>query len=221
MTTTNPLWFVDRSAGEVTVLLLTAVLVLGIVRAGMPAVSPFVVEGAHRNLALLTIVFAGLHVVAAILDPFARLGPIDVLIPFASVYRGTWLGLGVISGYLYAAAILTSWPIRRLPRSSWVWLHRVMYAGWLIAVVHSLGTGSDVRNAVFLFLNVAAVAAALIAFLAFRVAEGWTSFPRLWAALAIVSVLVALGTAVWAAGGPLQPGWARSSGTPANLLRSP
>jgi sulfoxide reductase heme-binding subunit YedZ len=221
MTSTNPLWFVDRSAGEVTLLLLTAVLVLGIARAGMPAANPFVIEGAHRNLALLTVVFGGLHVVAAILDPYARLGPVDAFVPFVSAYRGTWLGLGVISAYLYAATILTSWPAHRLPRSSWVWLHRLMYAGWLIAVIHSLGTGSDVRNAVFLFLNVAAVVAALLAFLAIRVAEGWTSFPRLWAALAIAGILVTLGTAIWAAGGPLQPGWARSSGTPANLLRSP
>jgi hypothetical protein len=30
-----------------------------------------------------------------------------------------------------------------------------------------------------------------------------------------------LGIGVWAADGPLQAGWARSSGTPPDLLRSP
>ena len=221
MTSPNPLWFLDRSAGEVTLLLLTAVLILGIVRAALPAAFPFVVEGAHINIAVLTIVFGGLHVLAAILDPFAHLGPIDAVVPFASSYRGTWLGLGVISAYLYGSAILTSWPARRLPRSSWVWLHRLMYGAWLLAVLHSLGTGSDARNQVFLLLNLVAVVCALVLFLTVRVAEGWVRFPRLWMTLGVGAILVTLGVGIWAAQGPLQPGWARSSGTPSNLLRSP
>lgn len=220
MTSPSPLWFLDRSAGEVTLFLLTCVLILGIVRAALPAAFPFVVEGSHVNIALLTIVFGGLHVLASILDPFAHLGPIDVLVPFGSAYRGTWLGLGVISAYLYGSAILTSWPSRRLPRSSWVWLHRFMYGAWLLAVLHSLGTGSDARNDVFLLLNLVAVVSALVVFLTVRVAEGWILFPRLWLTLGVAAILVVLGVGIWAAGGPLQPGWARSSGTPSNLLRS-
>jgi sulfoxide reductase heme-binding subunit YedZ len=220
VTTPSPLWFLDRSSGEVTLLLLTVVLILGIFRAALPAAYPFLVEGAHVNLALLTIVFGGLHVLAAILDPFAHIGPIDAFVPFASAYRGTWLGLGVISGYLYASAILTSWPARRLPRSSWVWLHRVMYGAWVLAILHSLGTGSDARNELYLFLNLAAVGCALTAFVAVRVAEGWARFPPLWSAMAVLAILIALGIGIWAVNGPLQPGWARSSGTPANLLKS-
>jgi len=221
VTPPNPLWFLDRSSGEVTLLLLTVVLILGVVRAALPAAYPLLVEGLHINIALLTIVFGGLHVVSAIVDPFAHLGPVDAVVPFASAYRGTWLGLGVISAYLYGSAILTSWPARRLPRSTWIWLHRLMYAAWLLAVLHSLGTGSDARNEVFLLLNLVAVVCALVVFLGVRVAEGWVRFPRLWAALALAAILIVLGVGIWAAGGPLQPGWARSSGTPSNLLRSP
>jgi sulfoxide reductase heme-binding subunit YedZ len=220
VSTPNPLWFLDRSAGEVTLLLLTAVLILGIVRAALPAAYPFLVEGAHTNLALLAIVFGGLHLLAAILDPYAHLGPIDAFVPFASAYRGTWLGLGVISGYLYVSAILSSWPVRRLPRSIWVWVHRGMYGGWLLAILHSLGTGSDARNETFLLLNVAAVGSAFVVFIAVRVAEGWSRLPGWWAAVAILAISITLGVGIWAANGPLQPGWARSSGTPVNLLRS-
>ena len=217
----NPLWFVDRSSGEVTFLLLTVVVVFGIVRAALPASSPFLVEGAHINIALLTIAFAGLHVLAALLDPFARLGPIDSLVPFVSAYRGTWLGLGVISGYLYAVAVLSSWPARRLGRPVWLWLHRTNYAAWVLAVVHSLGTGSDVRNNVFLLLNVAAVAVVLAVFLGIRVAEGWHRLPPLWAGVALAAVVTVLVLAVWAANGPLQAGWAQSAGTPPDMLRTP
>lgn len=217
----NPLWFLDRSAGEVTLLLLTAVVIFGIVRAALPTTSPFLAEGAHINLALLTIAFAGLHVLAALLDPFAHLGPIDTLVPFVSAYRGTWLGLGVISGYLYAVAVLSSWPARRLGRPVWLWLHRTNYAVWVLAMVHSFGTGSDVRNNVFLLLSVAAVAVVLAVFLGIRVAEGWHRLPPLWAGAALVAIVTVLALAVWAANGPLQAGWARSAGTPPDLLRSP
>jgi len=53
------------------------------------------------------------------------------------------------------------------------------------------------------------------------VAEGWRRLPPLWAALAVVAVITVIGVGVWAAAGPLQPGWARSSGTPPGLLQSP
>ena len=219
--TPSPLWFVDRSSGEVTLLLMTAVVIFGIVRAALPSASPVLTEGAHINIALLTIAFAGLHILAALLDPFARLGPIDSLVPFVSAYRGTWLGLGIISGYLYAIAVLSSWPARRLGRPVWLWLHRTTYAAWLLALIHSLGTGSDVRNNVFFLLNVAAVAIALAVFLGIRVAEGWSRLPPLWAAVAVAAVVTVLVIAIWAANGPLQEGWARSAGTPPDLLRSP
>lgn len=219
--TPNPLWFVDRSAGEVTLLLMTAVVVIGIMRAALPSVDAFVVEGAHANIALLTVAFAGLHVLAALLDPFAGLGPIDSLVPFVAAYRGTWLGLGVISGYVYVVAILSSWPARRFGRPVWLWLHRTTYAAWVLALVHALGTGSDVRNGLFTILNLVVVAIALAAFLGIRVAEGWPRFPTVWGAAAVVALVTVLAVAVWAANGPLQVGWARSSGTPPNLLRSP
>jgi predicted ferric reductase len=218
--TPSPLWFLDRSAGEVTLLLMTAAVMLGIVRAALPRSHPLLVEGLHTNLALLAVVFAGLHVAAAILDPFAGLRPFDALVPFISGYRATWLGLGVISGYLYAVAILTSWPLRRLPRATWVWLHRTMYIGWLLALVHSLATGSDARNELFLLLDVLAVAGVLVAFIAYRVAEAWPTLPPLWATLALIALIATFGLGLWAANGPLQPGWARSSGTPPDLLHS-
>ena len=216
----NLLWFVDRSAGEVTLLLLTAVVILGIARAAMPRTRPFLLEGMHVNLGLLTFAFAGLHIAAAILDPYARLGILDALVPFVSAYRSTWMGLGVVSAYLYIVAVVSSWPARRLSRAAWIWLHRGMYAAWVVAMIHSLGTGSDARNQLFLFLNLVAAAGVLMAFLGLRVAEAWPALPALWAALAAAALLTTIGLGIWAFNGPLQPGWAQASGTPPDLLHS-
>lgn len=220
-TAPNPLWYIDRSAGEVTLLLMSAVVILGILRAAVPTASPFVVEGIHRRLALLAIAFAGLHVLAALLDPFAHLGPVDAAVPFVSSYRGTWLGWGVVSAYLYVVVVLSSWPVRRFGRVLWQWLHRTIYLAWALALVHSLGTGSDAQNRVFLILNVLAVAGVLTTFLALRVFESsqQLSLPR--AAAGVVAVFAVVGIAVWVFNGPLQSGWARVSGTPPGFLRPP
>jgi methionine sulfoxide reductase heme-binding subunit len=201
--------------------LMSLVLVLGILRAAMPRLNPALIQGLHTNIALLTVAFAGLHIVASIVDPFARLTPIDALIPFASNYRRTWLGLGVISAYLYVVMLVISWPRQRLGRGAWLWLHRTLYLAWGMATLHSLGTGSDARNQLFILLDVAAVAGALAIFLGIRVVEAWWKMPRLWSGLAAAALLATLALVAWAVNGPMQPGWARSSGTPPDLIGSP
>ena len=220
MTTPSPLWFIDRSAGEVTLLLMTGAMVVGTLRAALPSTSPAVFEGIHTNLALLTVAFAAVHIVASLLDPYAQLRVIDVLVPLASAYRPVWLGLGVVAAYLYVAAVATSWPARRWRRNPWLWLHRTMYVAWVVALLHSLGTGSDARNGLFLVLNVAAVAGALTVFIGIRILEAWPTSPKRSAVLAGLAIAVVVGLSLWAATGPLQAGWAKASGTPPELLRS-
>jgi len=192
---------------------------LGVTRSAMPAWRPFLVEGIHRNLALMSTVFAGLHILGAVFDTYARLGALDVFVPFSSRYRGTWLGLGVVSGYVVATVVLTSWPARRLKRGAWVWIHRGIYAAWILGVVHALGTGSDGHEPLFLFLVTAFSAAVLAAFLGLRVDLGRHTAPKRSAAAGVVAVLAVTFVAVWAYNGPLQPGWARTAGTPPALLQ--
>ena len=52
--------------------------------------------------------FLVIHVIAAILDPFAKLGLSDALIPFTSTYRPLWLGMGVVAAEVAVAVLLTS-----------------------------------------------------------------------------------------------------------------
>ena len=149
-------WLVDRSTGEVTLLLLSLAVVLGIVRAAVPALNPRLFADLHVNVALVTIAFGGTHIVSTILGEHPGLGPVDALVPFVAAYRGTWVGLGVISGYLYLAVTLTSWPLRRLPRRGWLWLHSSIYVAWAFALVHALGAGSDATSPMYVLLDVLA-----------------------------------------------------------------
>jgi len=114
------LWYASRATGVVTLVLLTAVVVLGMLvnRQGrLPGLPRFAVTGLHRNISLLSVVFLAIHVLTAIADPYVTIGWAATVIPFASPYKPFWLGLGAVSLDLIAALILTSlaraWMSRR------------------------------------------------------------------------------------------------------------
>lgn len=144
------LWFVTRGAGAVSLCLLSAVValgLLGVVGGQNPRWPRFLVTLLHRNLALLCLVFLAIHIVTAVLDPFTALGWGAALVPWGASYRPLWLAVGVISLYLGAAVVLTSLVRRWLPYGVWRFVHWSTYALWPLALIHSLGAGSDTRLA--------------------------------------------------------------------------
>ena len=67
-------WYLMRSTGIVSVVLLTAVMALGIAttnRWAPPSTPRFVTAALHRSISLLSVVFVGIHVVTAVVDPYA------------------------------------------------------------------------------------------------------------------------------------------------------
>jgi hypothetical protein len=140
------LWFATRGAGIVSLLFLTGVVYLGILGAlrwQTPAWPRFATTGFHRNLALLAVVFLGVHIVTAVVDPSASLGPLAAILPFASSYRPLWVGLGVLALDLGAAVLVTSLLRRRMSRGAWRAAHWLSYAAWPVAVLHGIGAGTD------------------------------------------------------------------------------
>ncbi len=163
------LWYATRGGGVVSLLLLTAVVVLGVLsvlRWQSPAWPRFVTNGLHRNLALVAVVFLTLHIVTAVVDPFTALGWNAALVPFSSSYRQLWLGVGVVALYLIVAVVVTSLLRGLVGARAWRLVHWLTYACWPIAVIHSVGTGSDTR-----FGWMLAIYAGCIAMVA--VAIGW------------------------------------------------
>ncbi len=142
------LWYASRGSGVVLIALLTLALVLGVaVRAGWAPGSTlrFVVEGLHRNVALLGLTVLVLHVATAELDPFVTLGWSAAFVPMASPYRSLWIGLGAVSLDLALAVAATSLVRRHLSYRSWRAVHLLAYAAWPAAFVHSLESGDDTR----------------------------------------------------------------------------
>ena len=213
-------WYLTRSTGAVALILLTVSVVLGVIdvsRWSSPRWPRFVLDSLHRNASMLALVFIAFHIVTAALDSFAPISLLDAVIPFIGSYRPLWLGLGAVAFDLLLAIAITSMLRGRLGYRAWRITHWLAYACWPIALLHTLGTGSDVKSGWLLALSAAGLLAVLAA-VAIRIATGWPVHAvRRGGALAVAACLP-IGLLVWLPGGPLGSGWARRSGTPVALL---
>src|SRR5271166_3366194 len=216
----SALWYLTRATGLVSLILLSATVVLGTVASvGWTADRwpRFLSQSLHRNLSLFCIALIGIHVVTTIGDGYVPIGLADAVIPFRSPYRPIWVGLGAVAFDMLLAVAITSALRRRIGVAAWRGVHWLAYACWPIAVSHGLGSGSDARlpgAQVVFVLCIAAVAAAV----AWRLAAGrarsvtW----RLGGAVTGAAVLIVI--TAFAAAGPLRPGWSRRAGTSSALL---
>jgi len=171
----SALWYLTRATGAVTLVLLTASVALGVANVGrlQSARWPrFVVEGLHRNVSLLAIVVLAVHIVTTVLDPSASIHLLDAVIPFISTYRPFWLGLGAFASDLLLAIALTSMARRRLGHRAWRATHWFAYACWPIALLHAVGTGSDIKQLWMQALLAGCLVAVVVAIWA-RVGFGW------------------------------------------------
>jgi methionine sulfoxide reductase heme-binding subunit len=144
--TSGPIWYLMRASGIVTLILLTGVFVLGIATTNRwrPRRLPgFAALGLHRSISLLSVVFLGIHVLTAVVDPYAAVGVAAVVFPFVAGRSAFWAGLGALSLDLTLALIVTSLLRRRLSLRVWRGIHWVAYLSWPLALAHSLGAGSD------------------------------------------------------------------------------
>jgi methionine sulfoxide reductase heme-binding subunit len=214
------LWYLTRGTGVVALLLLTAGTVLGVVGSTgwrSERWPRFVVNGLHRYLTMLAMLFIVIHVVTTVWDGFAPIGLLDAVVPFRSPYRPFWLGLGAVAFDLLLAIVVTSILRNRIGYRAWHAVHWFAYLSWPVAIMHALGTGSDARTSWLQLLAVGCTAAIAAAVL-WRVwtAQGGAAPVRAGAGLAAFAVPLAL--LVWANSGPLSRDWAARSGTPSRLL---
>jgi hypothetical protein len=160
------LWYTTRGAGAVSLVLLSAVVVLGVLstlRFESTNWPRFLTTGLHRNIALTALVFLALHIVTAIVDPFTHLGWLPAVIPFSSYYRTFWLGLGTIAVELIVAISVTSLIRGFIGHGAWRTIHWLSYASWPVAVLHGFGTGTDAWSAWMLVLDFVCILAVLAA----------------------------------------------------------
>ena len=173
-------WYLTRASGAVALILLTLSLIVGIAAIGRVHSRRwprFAIDGVHRTSSLLAIVFLAVHIATAVLDSFAPISLLDSVIPFAGAYRPLWLGLGATAFDLLLAVAITSGLRNRLGYRRWRATHWLAYGVWPLAVLHGLGTGSDVHQGWMTIVYVGCAAAVLVAALS-RIAIGWPTAVR-------------------------------------------
>ncbi|WP_162941735.1 ferric reductase-like transmembrane domain-containing protein [Desertimonas flava] len=162
-------WYLARAAGVMTLVLLVAALVLGVLlatRAMKPHDRPAWLLAMHRWLSSLVVVGTAIHVLALVADDFVHFGPIEVLVPMASTWRPVAVTFGVVAMWILVVVHVSSLLMKRLPKRLWRRLHSLSAVLVWCAVVHGALAGTDagspVYQAVAWLLVSTAVAAGLI-----------------------------------------------------------
>ena len=192
------LWYATRAAGLVTILLLTASVVLGILTAAQFSSERwpgFLTVGLHRNLGLLVFVFLALHVGTTVADTYTSISLRDAVVPFTGTYKPLWLGLGAVALDLLIAVAATSLLRRRLGYRTWRAVHWCGYLCWPVALAHGAGTGTD-RSTPWVFYLTIGCLAAVFGAIAVRIVWQWPErkLLRLGVVLAAAASVVSIWT---------------------------
>jgi len=213
-------WEVARVGGFVAYGLVLTSVVLGLVlslRWRSVRYPRFVTTELHRFVTLLGIVFIVVHGLAVFVDPFIKLGPAEVLVPFVSHYRPLWVAMGITAGYLALAVYLSERVRSRIGYRAWRLFHYLTFLIFVFATFHGLATGSDSRTpwAMAIYGGSVILIGALLTARLWPV-EGRSPRPA-FLLLPIVGVVIV--ATVWTIRGPLAPGWnSAAGGTPSAVV---
>jgi methionine sulfoxide reductase heme-binding subunit len=135
-------WLASRASGIVALALVAASVTLGLAMATklMRGCDP---AAFHEHLSLAGLMAISAHGLTLLGDPWLHPGPAGIAVPFWLSYRTTFTGLGIIGGYLAAALGLSFYIRRRLPRGLWRKMHRLTVVVYVLALIHTLGAGTD------------------------------------------------------------------------------
>jgi methionine sulfoxide reductase heme-binding subunit len=141
-----PWWLASRSAGIVAFLLITTAVVIGLLMASKlikrPGLKRKLVK-VHEQVALAALAAIGLHGVLLLGDAYLNPGVTGITIPFTLAYRPVWTGLGICAGYLALLLGPSFYWRRRIGARRWRQIHRATVVVFVLAVAHSLGSGTD------------------------------------------------------------------------------
>jgi predicted ferric reductase len=162
VTTDQFFWVMARVAGLSSYASLAVAVVTGI--ALRTAVLDWLgsnraVRSLHEYTTVLWIPLAALHVGALLLDATARIGLVDVVVPFHSSYGTLGIGLGALSLDLLVVVTVAAFLRRRMNRWAWTWLHRLAYVAFALIFVHAVLTGTDFSDPLVSALTWGAAAA--------------------------------------------------------------
>ena len=157
-------WITSRAAGGAALLLSSASVLLGLMMSSSRRQpNRRDLRTLHEALSLSALAMVGLHGLALLGDAYLSPGIAGILLPFVGKYRPLWTGIGILAGYGLALLAVSYYFRDRIGATRWRRAHRLTAAFWLLAIVHTLGAGSDAVEPWFLVIcGVTAVPAAFL-----------------------------------------------------------
>ena len=165
-------WLASRSLGIVAIILLAASVGFGLLLSGRVLKQRGMavrLKNMHEALALTAMGAIAGHGLALLGDKYLDPGLAGIAIPFVMPNQPVWTGIGIIAGWL--AAIFTfSFYVRKLiGNKTWRWLHRWTLAAYLLAVGHTIGSGTD-GSSTWMLALLAVISMPIVFGLAFKLA---------------------------------------------------
>jgi methionine sulfoxide reductase heme-binding subunit len=163
-------WITSRALGVVALVLVAVSVGLGLAMAMRSAKGPGAMarlKQMHEATALTALLAIAAHGLVLLGDSYLRPGLSGIAIPFVMSHRPFWTGLGIIGGWLAGLLGLTFYIRRWIGPKLWRQMHRWTLAVYGLAVVHTIGAGTD-GGSVWLLVIVIATAAPVAVMAAVR-----------------------------------------------------
>jgi predicted ferric reductase len=161
-------WLLVRASGFTAYLLLFLSVVTGLAlsaRWQSAAKWPRLINNElHNFLTLLSLIFTTLHVLTAWIDPYAHFSWTEVFIPFATSYRTIGMAGGILALYLGLSVSISTWLRPHIGYQWWRRFHIVTFGVYLLALGHSIFTGTDSLTwwAISIYVGSAAIVGMLL-----------------------------------------------------------
>ncbi len=146
-------WDLARASGVVAYLLMWLSVALGLIitdRFARLWPGGPVAFDLHQFASLLGLAFALFHGLVLLGDQYIHYTLLQILVPFATSYRGFWVGLGQLALYALVPITFTFYFRRRIGAATWRAIHYGSFITFALITVHGLLSGSDTANPVVL-----------------------------------------------------------------------
>ena len=141
-------WLIARASGITAYLLFWFLAMTGLflshpLRHKIKFLHPITRMRFHTLLAVFTLSFTALHIMAVVLDTYANVGLVGALIPLRSGYRPLPVALGTMGLY---AGLLTGFSARLkigYGKRGWLNIHRFSVIALIMIWIHAVYAGAD------------------------------------------------------------------------------
>ena len=142
-------WFASRAFGIVAMLLLGISVAVGLAVSGRLMHRPGIgakLRHFHESATLVTLGLIVAHAGALLFDSYLRPGLVGITVPFTLAYRPLYTGIGIVAAWLAAILGLSFYARKRIGVRTWRSMHRFAIVAYVLALVHVVGSGTDVRS---------------------------------------------------------------------------